>query len=184
MSDQEANDNFVDLTINWAMDLSEGFLNNWDRSAEWSSDNPMPAFLITMSPDDSEDIQSISPDAPYFLDFEDGSLNELKYSKKDWGFIIGNVLRERKPISYLVICETSYHYVDLKTDTKITNNGLAILMVTIEKFAKVFLGDITRSEDGTLSLTRSSDQILEGAMMSSFFESLIHYDLGVSPILQ
>lgn len=177
-------DNFVDQTINWTMDLAESFLNNWDMSADWSSENPMPAFLITLTPADEDDINTLSPDLPYFLDFEDGQMTYLKYSKKDWSDIIRKIVDYRKPIGYMVVCETGYTRRDLDTKEVKHGNGVVVLFVTLDNFAKVFLGNIEKAENGRLTLKRTDDEILENAMMSPFFKSLIHSDLGVSPILQ
>jgi hypothetical protein len=176
-------DNFVDQTIDWTMGLAESFLNNWDKSAEWSPENPMPAFLITLTPDDEDDINTLSPDLPYFLDFEDGQMTYLKYSKRDWSDIIRNIVDYRKPIGYMVVCETGYTRKDLDTKEVTHSNGVVVLFVTVDNFAKVFLGNIEKTDKG-LVIKRTEDEILEDAMMSPFFKSLIHYDLGVSPILQ
>ncbi len=181
MKDEE---NFIDQTIDWTMDLAESFLNNWDLSAIWTPENPMPAFLITLTPDEGDDINTLSPDHPYFLDFEDGQMSYLKYSKKDWSGIIRNVVDYRKPIGYMVVCETEYSRKDLDTGVVTHNNGVVVLFVTLDNFAKVFLGDIEKTKDGKLAIKRTEDEILENAMMSPFFKSLVHYDLGVPPILQ
>lgn len=179
MSEEE---NFVDQTIDWTIDLAESFLNNWDRVADWSPNNPMPAFLITLTPDDIDDMNSLSPDVPYFLDFEDGLMSNLIYSKKDWGGIIRNLVDYRKPMGYLVVCESSYTRKELATDELTKENGLVVLFVSVENFSKVFLANIERTEE-KLVIKRTNDEILEKGMMSPFFQSLIHYDLGVSPIL-
>lgn len=169
--------NFLNITLEWSRDLANSYLNNWDSSANWTPTNPMPSFLITFT--NSEDGDILAPDFPYFLDFENGSLlGAIQNSKKEWGNIIANVLRERKPLFYLVVSETAY----MTHQEQVLKNGVMILLVGND-FYKAVIGDIQKTDAGVV-ISQLDIEVDKRTATSDFFKGLIHYDLGFSSILQ
>jgi len=172
---------FLKSSLEWSRDLAESYLNNWDKSSNWTPTNPMPSFLVTFSINEKDDGSgdTLAPDFPYFLDFENGSLlGAIQHSKKEWGSIITNVLKERTPLFYVVVSETAF----MTTTEEVVKNGVMILLVGNDFYTAV-IGSIEKSE-GRLTLKSLDIEVDDRTASSDFFESLIQHDMGMSPILQ
>lgn len=98
---------FARGTLEWATTHSKSILEIWNTTVGWSKESSLPCHIITFSINEEG---NINPDLPYFLGFENGSLEEdsATIDKELWRDIIKSVLRTRNnPLGFVLVAEST-----------------------------------------------------------------------------
>jgi len=98
---------FARGTLDWVATHSKNILKIWNTTVGWGKEASLPCHIITFSISEEG---NINPDLPYFLGFENGSLEEDSnpIDKELWRDIIKSLLRTRNnPLGFVLVAESS-----------------------------------------------------------------------------